>query len=108
MTPTYYRNLATTILAALLLSTTACVQHTWAPGPGTDPATFGRASGSCKLAAMGAATPPSIVAASGSPAFVGAAVGAGLIASAVGSAVRQHVAFEACLEASGFVALAPQ
>ncbi len=94
------------IAPVLLLA--ACAPTQWTPGPGTNAADFGRASGQCKLVSMGAATGPGFVAASGSPAFVGTAVGVSILASAIGSAVRQKQAFDACMEASGFVvAVAP-
>jgi hypothetical protein len=68
---------------------------------------IGQASGQCKLVAMGAASAPGFVAASGRPAFVGAVVGAGIIAGAIGSAVRQQTAYDACMEAAGFVVADP-
>ncbi len=89
------------MIPALCMLATGCVQHNWAAGPdATIP--FGRASGQCKLAAMGAAG-GGFVGAAGSPRFVATAVGAGLIAGAIGSAVRQQNTYNACLEAQGFV-----
>jgi len=85
-----------------------CQQHQWAAGPGTDASTYGRVNGACKLASMGVATPGGFVGASGSPAFVGGMVGGAMLASAIGSAIRQNEAYNACLEANGFVAVAPQ
>ncbi len=88
------------LIPALILAT-GCVQHNWAAGPdATMP--FGRASGQCKLVSMGAGG-GGFIGASGSPQFVAATVGAGLIAGAIGSAVRQQRAYDACLEAHGFV-----
>jgi hypothetical protein len=87
--------LASTFVAAVLLS--GCVSHTWAPGP-TAAMPFPQASGQCKLVAMGAERGTF---AFGRPAFVaGAAIG-----SAIGNAVRQNTAYNACMEAQGFVAL---
>lgn len=76
-----------------------CVSHTWAPGP-TAAMPFEQASGQCQLAAMGAQTG---YAAIGRPAFVaGAAIG-----NAIGNAVRTNVAFNACLQAQGFIIADP-
>lgn len=87
----------TFVIAIGLLTLTGCVNHTWAPGP-TAAKPFGVASGECKLAAMGAQTGGF---AFGSPGFViGAAIGRG-----IGNAVRTNVAYNACLEAQGFVAV---
>ncbi len=91
------------IIAALCLS--GCVQHQWVPGPGTDPAQFGRANGACKLASMGVGN-GYIAAASGR--YAGAYVAGAAIGNAIGNAVRQHQAYEACLEASGFVPVVAQ
>ncbi len=93
----------TAVIIAICLLATGCVQHQWAPGPGTDPAAFGRANGECKLAAMGVGN-SNFAAASGRYAL--AFVGASMLASSIGNAVRQHQAYEACLEASGFVPVA--
>jgi hypothetical protein len=95
------------LIAAVCLVTTGCVQHQWAAGPDAQ-IPFGRASGQCKLVAMGAGG-GGFVGAAGSPKFVAITMGAGLLAGAIGSAVRQQNAYNACLEAQGFVtADAPQ
>jgi hypothetical protein len=87
--------LATILVAAVFLS--GCVAHTWAPGP-TASMPFPQASGQCKLVAMGAERDTIAI---GKPAFVaGAAIG-----SAIGNAVRQNTAYNACMEAQGFVAV---
>lgn len=90
------RFLTTTAIALCLGGTlTACVQHQWAYGP-TATMPFEQASGRCKLVAMGAEEG---YAAIGRPAFVaGAALG-----NAIGNAVRINEAFNACMEAAGFV-----
>lgn len=85
----------TLVLAGAMVALTGCVQHQWAYGP-TASMPFEQASGQCKLVAMGAEQG---FAAIGRPAFVaGAALG-----SAIGNAVRQNQAFNACMEAQGFV-----
>jgi len=78
-----------------VVALTGCVQHQWAYGPtATQP--FEQASGKCKLVAMGAQEG---FAAIGSPSYVaGAAIG-----NAIGNAVRTNVAYNACLQAAGFV-----
>jgi hypothetical protein len=84
-------------VAAGLLALTGCVQHVWAPAPGTTK-TFGVASGECKLTALGAQREFGAV---GAPAYVlGAAIG-----HAIGNAVRTNVTYNACMEAQGFVAV---
>ncbi len=89
------------LIPALCLLATGCVQHQWAAGPdATVP--FGRASGQCKMIAMGQGG-GGFVGAYGSPRFVATAVGVGLVAGAIGSAVRQQNTYNACMEASGFV-----
>jgi hypothetical protein len=97
-------NLSKTVTVCTLLAMTGCVAHTWAPGPNQTAANFGQASGQCKLMAMGAGTTNGFVGAAGRPAFVGAFVSASILASAAASAVRQNQAYNACMEASGFVA----
>ena len=86
------------VLFAFLLS--GCVAHQWTPGP-TATMPFTQASGNCKLVAMGAEKSSF---AFGSPGFVaGASIGAGL-----GNAIRVNSAYNACMEAAGFVAVDTQ
>lgn len=92
------------VVAAAGIVLAGCAVQNWAPGPNQTAANFGQASGQCKLLAMGANSGGGFVAASGSPKFVGAAVGASLLAGAIVGAVRQSQAYDACMEASGFVA----
>ena len=89
------------LAAALMLS--ACVQHTWVPGPQIA-APPGVAQGQCKLAAMGAPGAGGFIGAVGSPAFVGATLGAGLVTSVLITAVRQNEMFNSCMEAQGYIA----
>ena len=84
-------------LCAVGFMLAGCVQHQWAYGP-TASMPFEQAAGQCKLTAMGAEQG---FGAFGRPAFVvGAALG-----NAIGNAVRVNAAFNACLEAQGFVAV---
>ena len=92
------RNLG--LAVALLPLLTACVQHTWAPGPNAQ-GDYGSVSGRCKLMGMGSHEG---FLAFGSPAFVGGAA----LGNAIGNAVRQQNVYNACMEASGFVAVDPQ
>lgn len=90
------------IVAALIMLPLAsgCAVHTWAPGP-TATLPFVQASGRCKLVAMGADQP---FAAVGNAYYVaGAAIGNGL-----GNAVRENRAYNACMEAAGFIAVDEQ
>ncbi|HTV90145.1 MAG TPA: hypothetical protein VME41_14115 [Stellaceae bacterium] len=80
----------------LLVLTTGCVTHTWAPGP-TATMPFEQASGRCKLVAMGA--DQGFVAVGNANEVAGAAIGNGL-----GNAIRENQAYNACMEAMGFVA----
>jgi hypothetical protein len=90
---------------AIALALCGCVaSHTWAPGPHQSAANFSETSGRCKLAAMGAADSGSSFAyAQGSPQFVGSYLGAVTIAGVVGAHNRGQSAYNACMEASGFV-----
>jgi len=89
-------------MAAATMLLCGCVAHTWAPGPQVT-GNFGAVSGHCKLLAMGASSGGGYVAAAGNPRFVGAFVGASVLAGAIGSAVSQQNAYNACMEANGFV-----
>ena len=83
------------IAVAVAAALTGCVQHQWAYGP-TASMPFEQASGQCKLAAMGAQQGYLAI---GRPSFVaGAALG-----NALGNAVRVNTAYNACMEAQGFV-----
>lgn len=87
----------TILAAAVILPLAGCVSHQWAYGP-TASMPFEQASGECKLTAMGAEQGSIAI---GRPSFVaGAALG-----SAIGNAVRVNAAYNACLEAQGFVAV---
>lgn len=90
------KHLTSAALALCLGATlTACVQHQWAYGP-TATKPFEQASGQCKLVSMGAEEGYLAI---GRPSFVaGAALG-----NAIGNAVRINQAFNACMEAQGFV-----
>jgi hypothetical protein len=80
---------------AVVLALSGCVQHQWAYGPGASKP-FEQASGQCKLVALGVQQD---FAAVGNASYVaGAAIG-----NAIGNAVRTNVAYNACLEAQGFV-----
>lgn len=84
------------LVVATLALLAGCAQHTWVPGPGAA-LPIGQASGQCKLTAMGAEQGTVAI---GRPAFVaGAAIG-----SAIGNAVRVNTAYNACMEAQGFLA----
>lgn len=83
------------------ITTSACAQHTWAPGPSAT-GDFGVVSGQCKLMAMSGQT-SGYVSASGSPRFVAAAVGTSVLVGSIASAVHQQKIYNACMEASGFV-----
>jgi hypothetical protein len=96
------------LIPAIVGVLSGCAAHSWAPGPNQTAANFGQASGQCKLLAMGANSGGGFVAAQGSPQFVGAYTGAVVLAGAIGGAVRQHQAYEACMEAQGFVPVAVQ
>jgi hypothetical protein len=87
------------LTASLLMS--ACVNHTWAPGPQAA-GDFGVVSGQCKLLAMSGGS-SNFIGASGSPRFVGAVVGGSILGSAVSTAVRQNEIYNACMESQGFV-----
>ena len=85
---------STIVLFAFLLS--GCVSHQWTRGS-TATMPFTQASGNRKLVAMGAERGSFAV---GSPSFVaGASIGAGL-----GNAIRVNSAYNACMEAAGFIA----
>jgi len=94
------------VIMLAVLAATGCTQHTWAPGPSAV-GDFGVVAGRCKLMAMSGQT-SGYVAASGSPKFVAAAVGGGILAGGIASAVREQNIFNACMEASGFVAVDAQ
>jgi hypothetical protein len=90
----------TACCAGLVFLLPGCVSHTWAPGP-TATTPFGQASGQCKLTAMSGQQGFLAV---GSASYVaGAAVGSG-----IGNAVRQNRIYNACMEASGFIAVDEQ
>jgi hypothetical protein len=93
------------LVSAVALATSGCVaSHTWAPGPHQSVANFSETSGRCKLAAMGVAdSEGSFAYAQGSPQFVGSYLGAVTIAGAIGAHNRGQSAYNACMEASGFV-----
>ena len=93
------------LVSAIALATSGCVaSHTWAPGPHQSAANFSETSGRCKLGAMGVAdSGGSFAYAQGSPQFVGSYLGAVTIAGAVGAHNRGQSAYNACMEASGFV-----
>jgi hypothetical protein len=94
-------------VTGLILS--ACVSHTWAPGPGAT-GNLAQVGGQCELLAKSAGQQAGYVGAYGQPAFVGAMVGTGLLLNAIGNAVQQNEIFNACLMANGFVPVegAPQ
>lgn len=87
-------------IAVVAVALCGCVNHMWAPGPGvTKP--FGQASGQCKLIAMG--TEQGFLAVGNANYVAGAALG-----NAIGNAVRTNTAYNACMEAEGFVAVENQ
>jgi hypothetical protein len=90
------------ILAALANASVlcGCVSHTWAPGP-TANKPFEQASGQCQLVAMGVHEGFGAI---GSPGFVASAA----LGNALGNAVRSNRAYNACMEAQGFVAVDAQ
>jgi hypothetical protein len=55
------------------------------------------------MIAMGAAPGGGFVGASGSPKFVGAVVGGSILVGAIVQAARESQAYNACMEALGFV-----
>ena len=93
------------LVSAVALATSGCVaSHTWAPGPHQSAANFTETSGRCKLVSMGAADSGGGFAyAQGSPQFVGSYLGAVTAASAIGAHNRGQGAYNACMEANGFV-----
>jgi hypothetical protein len=90
---------------AIALALSGCVaSHTWTPGPHQSAANFTETSGRCKLVSMGAADSGGEFAyAQGSPQFVGSYLGAVTIASTIGAHNRGQGAYNACMEANGFV-----
>jgi hypothetical protein len=86
----------------MALAMTGCVTHTWVPGLNQSAANFGQASGQCKLVAMGVERPTEAFA-SGNTRFVATYLGAVTVAGAIGNAVRENQAYNACMEAQGFV-----
>jgi hypothetical protein len=88
--------------AVLCLLSSGCVSHNWVPGPNAT-GDSGMTSGRCKLAALSGES-SGFVAASGNPRFVGIAVGSAMIGQGISTAVRQQNIYNACMEASGFVA----
>jgi hypothetical protein len=96
--------LFTAAVAVTAIALSGCVaSHTWAPGPSQSAENFSRTKGQCKLMAMGADNGSGFAYAQGSPQFVGSYLGAFTIDSAIGSHNRQQSAFNACMEAQGFV-----
>jgi hypothetical protein len=90
-----------------LLGLGACAQYSWVPGPAAAGKDFNVAQGQCKLVAMGMPTGDGGFYAQGSPKFVAISTGAYALGSAIGSAVRTQNAFNACMEAQGFVPVQP-
>jgi hypothetical protein len=88
------------LLAILTLG--GCAQHVWVPGPGAT-ASFGQANGQCKLTAMGAEHPVNAYAA-GNTRFVATYLGTVSVLGAIDNAVRENNAYNACMEAQGFLA----
>lgn len=88
--------------AALCAALSGCVSHTWAPGP-TASLPFEQASGQCQLVAMGAERPIG-AAFWGSSSTVALGLGTSVLAGSIGNAVRENRAYNACLQAAGFVA----
>jgi hypothetical protein len=88
---------------ALGVGLAGCAQHVWAPGPSQKAENFDQASGQCKMVAMGANSGGGFAYAQGSPQFVGSYLGAVTVAGAIGGAVREQNAYNACMEANGFV-----
>jgi hypothetical protein len=101
------KSMSALCLTGVILS--ACVSHTWAPGPGAT-GNLAQVGGQCQLLAKSAGQQPEYVSAYGQPAFVGAMVGTGILLNAIGSAITQNEVFNACLLANGFVPVdgAPQ
>jgi hypothetical protein len=93
------RKATTALLVAL--TATGCVSHTWAPGP-TAAMPFEQASGQCQLVAMGMEQ-PTFSAASGSTSFVVGYTAGAQLGGAIGNAIRSNRAYNACMEAHGFV-----
>jgi hypothetical protein len=91
-----------TAALVMALAMTGCVTHTWVPGVNQSAANFGQASGQCKLVAMGVERPTAAFA-SGNTRFVATYLGAVTVAGAIGNAVRENQAYNACMEAQGFV-----
>ena len=98
------KHLRGVVAAVTLMGLSACAEHTWAPGPGAS-VPINMAQGRCKLVAMGMDTGGGGFEAQGSTKFVAAATAGYLVGSAIGSAVRQNASYNACMEASGFVAV---
>lgn len=84
-----------TKIISLIILLSGCQYHTWAPGP-TASMPFEQASGQCNLMSMGADRG---VFAFGSPGYVSGAV----IGNGIGNAIRENRAYNACMEAQGFI-----
>ena len=83
------------VMVILAVAVGGCTTHTWAPGPGINPASFSAAKAQCSLFARHSGGGFS---ASGSAKFVaGAALGYG-----IGDAVRQNDDFNDCMLAGGW------
>lgn len=99
MTTTKYMN-AAAISGLMILS--GCAQHNWAAGPDAVGKTFGTVSGQCKLVSMGVGG-GHVIGAAGNIKFVAVAMAAGVIGNAISTAIQQQTAYNACMEANGFV-----
>lgn len=96
------------ILMSLFLASCVPAHGVWAPGPSAVEDVT-RVTGKCKLMAMGATGSPgySSFYVHGSPSFVGAYTGATALAGIIATGVQNQSAFEACMEANGFVPVTP-
>jgi hypothetical protein len=84
----------------LALYLTGCVQKTWTHGPAAMGKDFGSTNGQCKLVGMGAER--GYAAFGNSYHVAGAALG-----NAIGNIIRTQAAYDACMEANGFIVVAP-
>jgi len=88
-------------LATALFSLGACVNHTFAPGPGMSSLDFEPDSARCRLMARGAVKDYEF-GASGSPQFVASYTAGAALGAAIGRAIEQNANFNDCMEARGW------
>jgi PDZ domain len=85
-----------------IASLTACVSHTWAPGPGMSPAAFSADEAKCRIFARSAGSGFEFEA-SGSPRFVATATVTAALADGIAGAIEANENFNDCLQARGWI-----